>query len=283
VLRDALMWQVGNLAEPGQEVSHTRAFLAALKEWHGPDSTYHRDLRDTAVHAMTINDDYLAHEFLETDNEPQTFAQFMGECAAAKLAFLGEGETWMQIADNFDAQTRDLLRNMSGNFVLPMEQSIDILTCRTFRQTLLIHASREAEIKRLIEPSRLEGLHFLGPLSEVAAASPAAPDAMAFVGLGGRRLTTSSPAVQRAFRAIAAKAPSSISHDELLAAAASSEADGEEERANVADGLLKAVLGGVIEIRSAPVAAAGAIASRPERRRLGRNRGRECAARVDRA
>jgi methyltransferase-like protein len=211
---------------------------------------------------MTIRDDYLAHEFLENDNEPQTFTQFFEECAGCGLSFLGEADVAMQMAENFDVATRDLLLNLSGNRIAPMEQSIDIVTGRTFRQTLLVRASREAAIQRVFDRSRLQNLHFLGPIA--ALSQPASTAGWTFGAPIGRTLSTSSPAVQRAFAALIARGPGSIAYEELLEAATSgSGASAEADRALAVDAIYKAVASGIIEPRAAPVKATDVISECP--------------------
>ena len=255
-LRDALMSRVHGIRDTALQIAYTREFLGALKGWNGPDTAYHRDLRETAAHAMTIGDDYLAHEFLENFNEPQTFMQFAEEGGAANLAFLGECEMWMQMAENFDAPTRQLLQTLSNNQILPMEQSIDILTGRTFRQTLLVHGAQAAGIKRTLDPARLAGLHFMGPLQPAAMANPGF--AWTFTGASGRQISTNNHVAQLALDFLARRQPGSASYNELLGLAAT-----REDRIAIADALFKSITAGVIDARSAPVAAATGLSERP--------------------
>ena len=256
VLRDALMSRVHGLTDTSAQIAYARGFLEAIKDWNGPDSAYHRDLRETATHAMTIADDYLAHEFLENYNEPQTFMQFAEECAEAKLAFLGECEMWMQLADNFETQTQQLLRKLSGNQILPMEQSIDILTGRTFRQSLLVHARRQGEIDRTIERSRLAGLHYVGPLRLLPEAETGFE--RTYVGGSGRRISTNAKAAQRVFDWMIANEPASLSHDVMLAMA-----ETEAERAAMIEAVFRSVTAGVISVRTLPVSAATQLFDQP--------------------
>ncbi len=262
VLRDALMWRLKGVADPKMQVGYTRAFVRAINEWKGPDSAYHRALRELAAHVEGIRDDYLAHEFLEIDNSPQTFVEFAEEIGAAGLTFVGECETWMQIADNFDAPTRDLLRNLSGGDVIAMEQAVDVLTGRTFRQTIVARAERGASIVRMIPAERLLALHLIGPLVE----KPERPEPFRweFSGPTGKSIMTNSLPALRALRAFAAKGPASASVRELLLAAAQDGGEpGETERASALDALQKAVLVGVADARMEPVIAAAAVSEHP--------------------
>ena len=258
VLRDTLMWRLENVDDVGAQVRYARAFLELMRGWKGPDSAYHRDLADSVAMASNISDDYLAHEFLEDFNEPQTFTQFMSECGKAGLAFLGECDMAMQMSENFAPETRDLLRTLSQNQLLPMEQTIDVLTGRTFRRTLLVRSAREAQIRRTIEPERLVGLHFLGPISHMV--PPAEGFGHSFVSPEGRVISTNHLDVLRALEKLRANGAAGISYADFLDAAGS---QGSPARDVAADALFKATIAGVLEARAGATGAASSVGEKP--------------------
>ena len=261
-LRDVLMSRLSADCDAAAQVARSRAFLAALSRWKGPDTLHHRSLRETAADAMEMPDEYFAHEFLRDDQEPETFTRFIEQSAKAGLAYLGDCEIWTMLAENFGPRARVLLQPPADDSPAPMEQSIDNLTGRARRQSLFVHAARSAKIARAVDRSRLEGLHFLGDLGRSDEA--ASPDAWTFVGAGGRRVSTSSAAARRAFEALIARAPASLSLADLLAAGAPARgALGEDDRAAVVDAVQRAVVAGAIEARAAPVLAASAVSTHP--------------------
>jgi hypothetical protein len=219
-------------------------------------------VRAAATEAIAMPDDYFAHEFLIDDSEPETFTRFVAESARVELAYLGDAELRMTQAENFGSDGRVLLGLPAGDSASPIEQSIDILTGRARRRSLLVHAARSPMIARTVDRGRLEGLHFLGDLRRSDETAP--PDGWTFVGAGGRRLSISNPAARRAFEALMARAPASLSFAELLAAGAPPRGGlGADDRAAVVEAAWRAVLAGVIEARAAPVSAASGVATHP--------------------
>jgi methyltransferase-like protein len=262
ILRDVLMSRLRPDCDAEAQIAEARTYLAALTRWRGPDTHHHRSVQAAAIEAVAMPDGYFAHEFLQDDNEPETFTQFVGEAAATGLAYLGDCELWMTQAENLGPGGRVLLGLPTGASAPPIEQSIDILTGRARRRSLLVHAARPPMIARAVDQGRLEGLHFLGDLRRSDEAASSAP--WVFVGAGGRRLSTSNPAARRALNALIARTPASLSFADLLAAGAPPRGGlNADDRAAVVEAACRAVLAGLIEARAAPVSAASAVAAHP--------------------
>jgi len=261
-LRDALMSRVREVTDARSQIALSRAYLSMLAEWNTPGGVYSASLREWAAHARNIRDDYFAHEFIEDDNEPQTFTQFVEEAARAGLAYLGESDFWMMLGENFEPGARRLIEDGCGDSLALVEQMIDVLTGRTFRQTLLFHDAACGKIVRKLDRRHIEGLHFFGALT--LADKGAAPHAWMFVAPNNRSISTSNVGAYRALIALGAASPGSLSLEALLLAAAPG-CDGldEEARGLVVDALFKALVAGVIDARTAPVHAAAVIAERP--------------------
>ena len=58
-----------------------------------------------------------------------------------------------------------MIRVMSRNNLIPLEQYMDFFRGRTFRQTLLVKAARTARIERQLVPHRVHGLHVSGRMT----------------------------------------------------------------------------------------------------------------------
>jgi SAM-dependent methyltransferase len=155
VLRDVLMSRLRADCDAAAQVAPARAYLTALSRWRGPDTPHHCSVSAAAVEAIAMPDDYFTHEFLEDDNEPETFTRFVGESARAGLAYLGDSELQMTRPENFGPGGRVLLELPTGDAPPPIEQSIDILTGRARRRSLLVHAARSPMIARAVDCARL--------------------------------------------------------------------------------------------------------------------------------
>ena len=260
VLRDVLMSRLHGDCDVATQMAQSRAYLDALSRWRGPDTPHRRSVRAAATEAIAMPDDYFAHEFLKDDSEPETFTQFTAASASAGLAFLSDTDLAATQVGNCGPDGH-FLQPPAGESTPPFEQSIDFLTGRARRRSVLVHAARSAMITRAADCARLEALHFVGDLR--CAQEAASPDAWTFVGPGARRFSTSHPATRRAFEALAARAPASLSFADLLAAGAPRGGLSADDRASVGEAAWRAVLGGVIDARVAPTPAASAVATHP--------------------
>jgi hypothetical protein len=123
-------------------------------------------LEKTLEEAMPIvrnaNDSYLLHEFLEPCNAPCYFKEFVERAGACGLAYLADAEPSTMFVQNYGEKVREpLLRECGGSQVM-MEQYLDFLVNRTFRQTLLVKKERAGQIRYRIDPARLRALAYAG-------------------------------------------------------------------------------------------------------------------------
>ncbi|HLW90532.1 MAG TPA: class I SAM-dependent methyltransferase [Roseiarcus sp.] len=255
VLRDALMSQVGGIADAKAQVAEARVILEALKGWNSGKGPHAAMLRHWAAKADESSDDYIAHEYLSNDNEPLTFSAFVAEAERASLGYLGELDLWMTLPENFDPEIQRVIEATSGGRLLKTEQMIDILTGREFRRTLLASADVCKRLPRAFHRDRIGGLHFFGRYERVEPADAPAP--WSFAGVNGRKLSTNIPSVAAALDALTAAHPASMPLDDLIGASSL------ETQREVADALFRALAGGMVDARMDPIAAASATPERP--------------------
>jgi methyltransferase-like protein len=163
------------------------------------------------------------------------------------------------IVSNYPPAMAEVVPRIGGNALLATEQSIDMVSGRTFRQTLLVAAERSAHIDRQLAAARLDDLHFLGDAElaltrEAGGATLARPT--------GRRLHTGSAPLADALARFVAAFPGSASIDDLVQAlpAATRNAEG---RAMVRDAVLNMVINGLARPRTEPVRATAQVSARP--------------------
>ncbi|WP_428990307.1 methyltransferase regulatory domain-containing protein [Methylocapsa aurea] len=258
-LRDSLMLHVAETRDLRQRVAQSRELLASLAE-ASPEGTLHKQAL-TAWHDrfQQFSDDYIAHEFLEEVNDPCLFRDFVAAAERAGLAFLAEAELPSMIVENYPPQTAEQARRLGGGQLLAIEQYLDMLTGRTFRQSLLIARERFDRVRRDINPDAMEGLAFLtrGDLRiEREGEGGRVIDA------AGRTLSTMSPAVLDCLERLIARFPASSTLDDLLPDAGC--ADAAERRALARDALLKMTLVGMAIVTIDAIDAAAAPGPRPK-------------------
>lgn len=221
-IREMLCYHTRKLTGPVERVREARQFLAFLassaKQVAGGYGTLL--LQELAVLAQTP-DSYLLHEHLEEFNEPLYFHQFAQRAAAKGLQYLGEAHVGTMLAGQFGADAEQTLRNISPD-LLHMEQYMDFVRNRMFRQTLLCHD--DVVLDCALRPQAVKSFHVASPLRP-ASAEAGGPSAGASPGgaeeFRGSRATlvTQDPLLKTALQYLSAMWPLSVSFVELYSAA----------------------------------------------------------------
>ncbi|MEQ1654054.1 MAG: class I SAM-dependent methyltransferase, partial [Hyphomicrobium sp.] len=268
VLRDAMLFHAETANEPAERLARGRDFLTQLGANTNASTPYGQMLRHEAKLMSASEDYYVSHEYLEANNAPCYVGDFLKRLDVFNLAFLTESDVHLTIAENFGAETGRLLRNLSGNRLDRMEQYIDFLTGRTFRQSLIVRKSQVPRIQRTLSANALNGLS----LSTRVASEPARKDdgICVFSDAAGRTLTTASPAVAICVAHLARLSPGSATCAALTQFAAANGHAGAEIEADITRALFDMVLTGLAEISTEPVAAAQTIAEKPRATALAR-------------
>ena len=244
-LRDALLLTVPLDAAPAIKIARAREALSFLANATDADTAYGAGIREWATRLVDLPDDYIGHEFLEEVNAPCTVFDFIGGADAVGLTYLGESDIAPMVADNRDPALADQLRAMTGNSVAGMEQMMDIVTGRTFRQSLLVRNTAAAAISRDLTPARLEALHLL---TDGTLQGSGEDDGELFTAIDAakRTVTASGPGVARALRHMIARYPASVTLAELRGEA------GEPASGDVDETLFRMLLAGMITAVAEP-------------------------------
>ena len=206
-LRDAMVLHAGAEGDPSHLVTRARWFVNFLSKHTHSASVWGQIYRHEANLLANLPDDYIGHEFLEDVNEPMTFTAFAGLAAEHGLAYLGDADVAAMIPENLDPATAVMLREMCGGKALPVEQYMDVVTGRTFRQSLLVREDAAANISRTLVPERLMDMHLIARADLRCAEANGAN--VAYVDGAGRRLTTGHPAVVAALDGLIKRLPAS--------------------------------------------------------------------------
>ena len=261
-LRDAMALHVPPEQPLQARVAKARELLAFLEEHTPAESSWGRIFRSEAAQLRNMSDSYIGHEFLEECNEPCSFSEFTRDAEKFRLAYLGEAELFTMLPENMNPAAAPLLRALAGDQQVAMEQHIDIFTGRTFRQSLLVHKAREAQMVRRLLPPVTEGLHFQARPSFAFAGEEGGQ--AVFTDATGARFSTDNPTTRKAVEALVACLPASSSIDELVTALS---AQGlrldAQTRFNFADALLKMALANIVSASTEPTQAAASLTAKP--------------------
>ena len=250
-LRDAMLLYTGG---PGSADGARRAreMLAFLETNTQAGSHYGAMVRSEAGRLANLGDDYITHEYLEDENTPCTFTEFANAAAAQGLAYLAEAEVATMLPETVDAASAARVREISANQLIPTEQVIDLVTGRTFRQTMMVNAELAGSINRQLNQGRIEGLHFLAPRGLKLTSQD--NGVCVFTDMFGRTLRTGNAAVRDAIERLIALIPSSAAlADMTVVPSKKRPGTSDADRAGILDALFKMHICGMIGLASEPV------------------------------
>ncbi len=158
-LRDAFTAALPNGVEGAARAQEAAKLLNFLSVASPSKGVYTQSLKAMAEKLQKFSVTYVAHEYLEDTNDPCLFRDFAERAFGFGSGFLGECEIQSMIVDHYGASVADEIRRRSAGDAIATEQLLDLVTGRTFRQTLLVHSVRSKEIVREIAPECLNGLH----------------------------------------------------------------------------------------------------------------------------
>ncbi len=228
MLREMMLYHIRDTADPTARMAQARELLAFLRENVASDDPYstfsatYRQLLQTYADFVERErqqeqrgDQLLLHDELETFNKPVYFHEFVDHAAQHGLQYLVEAELSRVMPTNFPPETRQKLAALAGD-AIALEQYMDFLRNRTFRQTLLVHGERP--LSRQIQ----------GDLRPFFIATYARPEEAVtlhdgqtarFRAPNGSVLSTDHPVVKAAMLHLADVAPTAVSFLDLLAEA----------------------------------------------------------------
>ncbi len=243
IIRDAMLYRTRDTADPAQKAIQAREMLDFMSESVPADNSafgaflqsYTHFLQGELKGVSSRGNAFLLHDELERVNDPVYFAQFAQHAAKHGLQYLAEAEFADVFPKGFSATTMETLQHLSHNIV-EMEQYLDYLRSRMFRQTLLCRA--ELPVNRTLSVNQLNRL-WVASRSQPVNEAPNLRELTAeqFRGSNGSILTTDHPVSKAALLYLSEIYPRAASLGELLAVARGAVDALDEKLADDATGL----------------------------------------------
>jgi len=264
-IREMLWYHAQRFTDPQQKISAARGLLAFLLRCAPQElGGFAALLRQEMTLLQRTPDTYLLHEHLEECNEPLYFNQFTERAAGKQLQYLGEASVSLMMPSQFGAETEQLLREISPD-LLQMEQYMDFLRNRMFRQTLLTHAN--VKLDHALRPPSLQSLYVATSVTPTSPTTPdfASTEPQQFTTLAQKVLTTQDPLMKSAMALLADSWPVPIRFDQLLAAARhkSRLSPTDTDAKNLATRLLNCYCAAMLELSLTPAPFTKNISEKP--------------------
>jgi methyltransferase-like protein len=275
-IREMLCYHTEQFDDPTVRIREARGLLALLLRAAGNHEAAFNSLirHEMAVLAATP-DTYLLHEHLEDYNEPLYFHQFVDRAGEKNLQYLGEAQLATMLPGRFGSEIEQTLRSISHDLI-QMEQYIDFLRNRTFRQTLLCHD--DVALDYNLRPEVVEK-SWLASSARPLSAQPnfESDDEEQFQTPGGgeRLLSTRDPLLKGAMSELARIWPQSLAFADLLQAAAGGRTVQAHESRELAARLLRCYTAGIVELSLGPPRLVAHVSERPIASPYARRQARE--------
>jgi cyclopropane fatty-acyl-phospholipid synthase-like methyltransferase len=240
-LREMMLYHTHEIADPIARVQQARALLEFVTREASPqDDPYARYLREVSQKFEKYPDTYIFHDFLEEENQPVYFHEFVARASAAGLRYVSNSVFSIE-ESRLSADFRRVISQL-GSDVVRREQYVDFVLNRSFRQSLFCKAGvmtydspcPDAVLSlRLVALARPEH-----PKPDLVSEAPES-----FLTMYRVKFLVDEPLIKAALVALYELWPRSAGFDELWASTQEllgrSEVSGDADRAEFATKLLK--------------------------------------------
>lgn len=223
MLREFFRFHARDVGEdPEARVQAVDQALLLLRDGIGPKSqstakvlqAYARQYAEHLESLGSMRGSSLHHDILAEVNEPMYFRDFAAAAERHGLQFVTEAPPELSGFSELPQGVKEALIGSAGS-VVEMEQYLDFLQMRMFRQSVLCHA--EVEVDRVISISRMVGLH-IGTRVRPAAARPDLETSLLerFVGPAESVVTINHPLSKAALCVLSEAQPRAIEFSALV-------------------------------------------------------------------
>jgi methyltransferase-like protein len=180
---------------PLERVKQARALLQFLgNACKNQNTPYGLLLKQELEVLSKVADGYIFHEHLEEHNDPIYFFEFHERLTKHDLRFLGEADFRMMVHENLPAEVREGLAKVAPNLI-QMEQYLDFLSNRMFRQSLVCHEAHRPTYN--LTPERIMSFQVASALKAATKPIDLSPGVqVTFTQTGGVTIATPEPIVK---------------------------------------------------------------------------------------
>jgi len=270
MVRHMMRYHTGQFERPSERIEQARALLAFLVSASHGSGAYGEMLGREVERLSKTSDSYLYHEHLEQTNTPFYFHQFIERAERAGLLYLSEASISDMLTSHFPSDVAETLERISPD-ILHLEQYIDFVRNRLFRQTLLVH--KDQHPTRALTPAILRGLMVSSSARPDGSVDLASSSSVTFR-IGAQRADVSLVGTKAAFTILAERWPEAVDVDELCAMALDRatpylrDTTAEETRRGIMGDLFGSVMYGMVNLHTYPPNCRSTLAERPRANRL---------------
>ncbi len=266
ITRDLMRYHVDGIESATEKIVRARAILGFMGK-HAPTNSAYKALLAEEVNSVQRSDDaYLNYEFLESDNHPCYFHEFVERAAGHSLQYLGDANSARLTIRAVPQEAQAAIANLP---LLKQQQYMDFLLNTSFRRTVLCHDHIHLERRR--SGNLLDRFHISLSGRPQKVTFDVASREPVDIPVGSNTVSTSSPFAKAAIQHLINVFPGSVMISDLHRAAITLLEDVgyplAEERAtrleDMAAVVMEVYLGGAIELSLHPPQVASKVSDLP--------------------
>jgi len=249
MVREIMLYRTRNTSNAADRVEQSREVVRLLNEalegessaYSGFLSAYAEQVMPKDVGGPEHSDALLLHDELESTNDPVYFHEFIAHAARHRLQYVGEAHLANVLPSRLPPRATEVLRVLAQD-AIELEQYMDFLKNRSFRETLLCHEN--VAVERRISADAVHRMY----VSSRAWPESEAPDlagegSEGFQSLDNARFATNHPLTKAALVHLHNVSPQPVAFIDLVDTAAArlgGDARTSEDAATLAGNLLRA-------------------------------------------
>src|SRR5690606_31667720 len=174
-------------------------------------------LRAAVAQLRKHSDYYVAHEYLETFNNPCYLLEFVNMAQQHGVAHVGDADPHLEMSVTY-GQNVQLNHSLVaiGQPRIMRQQYLDFAAGRNFRKSLIVHQERAGQILDVPNVDALAELRWAGQFTETDAPANAPKNQRFFRNHKGHPLQTSEAPVLAVIQALSRAWPASVDFDTLV-------------------------------------------------------------------
>ena len=249
-VRDMMLFHTKRFSEPHEKALQAKKLVEFLYQNSAENSPYKGILENERNVLNRTSSDYVLHEYLEDDNNPYYFHDFMTLADKNDLQYVADTNIATMFAGNLPKKAFDQLSAL--NNIIQQEQYMDFIRNRRFRNTILTHKKRN--ISRKILPENIENIYISCSLIPESDVAPNHDKVRFKAANGNMAVTVSAPTIKHLLKLLSEQSGKPMLVNDTISEAISftKPDNAEETRLNIIDSIAQLILRGTIKIASEP-------------------------------
>ena len=151
-LREIMLYHIESQTTPTEKIHEAREILKFIHK-ESPNKPYKVLLDSIITELATGKDSYLYHDYLEDDNHPIYFHEFIQRITDNQLQYVGNAELSSMFIQGLSKSVRENFKTLNR---IQLEQYKDFLFNSTFRNTIICHDNITLEE---MSNKKIDGFH----------------------------------------------------------------------------------------------------------------------------